>query len=118
MKTTFEPEYIPSDGDIANLSSMVAMPGFQVLNRLMRSECDKLIMALINADPGSSDEILAKHGIARAASVFYDGIINTINECIDIHRSASREKDSKINPIDPTEGLIDIGDKWPDEDGF
>ena len=82
--------YKPQDGEIQHLMQMLAMPGYQVLQKIITGEIDQFSVDLLNVDPSSDryeTEVRAKHSIALAAGMFYQrlqekiaGYVNRLNE--------------------------------------
>lgn len=103
----FDPEVNLDHTDRAYLVAIASMDGYKVLNRLMRAEVDKFIVAQINADPADEAAVLAAHRMAKAAAQFYTGLTNRVNEEIVQYTNAPRDTDK---PVDATEGLIDLGE--------
>lgn len=104
---SFDPELRLEGVELAHLSVLAAMPGYRVLHRILRSEVDKFIISLINADGSDDAEILARHRLAKAASQFYQGATDRINEIIMHYRSAAAVD---MKPVDVTENVLDLGD--------
>jgi hypothetical protein len=92
--------------DRAQLVQLYAMEGYKVLHRLMRSEVDKFILAMINADPANPKEVLSRQRLAKAAAQFYEAITQRVNEEITLYTAQTRAGDK---PVDVTEGLLDLG---------
>jgi hypothetical protein len=106
MESSFNPELTLNHSDRGHLVQMAAMPGYAVMHQIFRSEIDKFIVALLNARPAEHQEVLAAQLMAKAAAQFYEGITDRINEEIVQYSGAVRVTD---RPVDPTEGLLDIG---------
>src|SRR5258706_1213987 len=85
----------------------MSMDGFKVLHSIMRSECDKFIVAMINANPAEPREVLAKQALAKAAAQFYTAVTNRFNEERSIYTNAPHQNDK---PLDSTEGILDLGE--------
>jgi hypothetical protein len=90
----------------AELAQMTLMPGYKVLHKLMRSQVDQFIVAMINADPAEPEDVLAKQVTMKAAAQFYQGITNRVNHETTLYTHAPRETDK---PVDVTEGVLDMG---------
>lgn len=110
--------------DQADLAATCATPGYGILHRLMRSEVDKFVLALINTEQGDKEEVYSAFLVSKAAAQFYQGVTNRINQEV-IQYTASQGRDS--SPIDGTEGILDIGElasnsqdfaTQPEEDGI
>lgn len=73
----------------------------------MRTEVDKFVVQLINADPSNQQEVISSHLLAKAAAQFYQAVTDRVNEEITQYMAAPRKTDK---PIDVTDGLLDLGD--------
>lgn len=98
----FDPDVQLEHSDRAALIQVTAMEGYRVLHRLMRSEVDKFIVAMINADPSKREDVCARQVLAKAAAQFYEAITNRVNEEITQYVNAPRPGDK---PIDSAAGL-------------
>lgn len=101
----FEPEIHLDHADRAQLVHLTTTEGFKILNRMMRAEVDKFVLAHINADAGDESAVLASHKVAKAAAQFYEGIISRVNEEVALYASSPKVGEK---PVDVTEGLIDM----------
>jgi len=61
--------------------------GFVILQRIMEDELRLLNQKLINTEVSSSVEVLANHSLAKAAGMFYAGILQRIKEEITLANS-------------------------------
>lgn len=103
----FNPEITLSHDQRALVAHTIATPGFVFINKIMRAEVDKFIVDLINADESDEKTVVAKHRLSKAAAQFYEMVLSRINmESSQFMRDAGQPTD----PIDPTEGLIDLGE--------
>lgn len=102
----FAPELSLDRVDRAHLVQIATTEGFRVLQRIMRTEVDRFILAGINADPADEAEVLSAHRMAKAAAQFFQGVTDRINEEILQFNSAAMANDA---PIDVTAAL-DLGD--------
>lgn len=93
--------------DRAHLNVLVTMEGFKVLQNIMESEVEKFKVALLNANPSKHDEVIAAHQLAKAAAMFYAGVVKRLNSELELYRNSPKASDK---PIDATEGLIDLGE--------
>jgi hypothetical protein len=101
-----EPQLQLGHTDRAHLVAIYAMEGYKVLNRIMRSEVDKFVVDVINADPAEPKKVLSKQLVMKAAAQFYAGITDRVNEEVTLYTSQPRPGDK---PVDMTEGLLDLG---------
>lgn len=104
--SVFAPELQLDPTDRAHLVQIATSEGFRVLQRIMKAEVDKFVLAQINADPSNEAEVLAAHRMAKAAAQFYQGMTNRINEELLQFNHIARANDV---PIDATEQLLDLG---------
>lgn len=102
-----DPEFRLSHGERAQLAAIVPHPGFHIYQRLMRSEVDKFIVAMINANPAEPQEVLTKHLLAKSAAQFLEGVSHRVTEEVEQYTHAPRATDK---PKDITEGILDLGD--------
>lgn len=64
----------------AALVSILDMPGWFALQKLMLLEIHRFDLALKNADAANEKSVLAAHVISKAASQFYVQIISRLNK--------------------------------------
>jgi len=62
------------------LISTTQTEGFKVILKLMEAECDTFRVLLDNADPDNEKDVLAKHILRKAAAMFLQGVVNSINQ--------------------------------------
>ncbi len=105
--STFEPELALTHIERAHLVSMASTEGFHILNRIMRSQVDKFVMAQTNTDPVNETAVLSAHRMAKAAAQFYQMFTDRVNEEMLQYSHAPKAGDK---PVDVTEGLLDLGD--------
>ena len=89
----------------AHLSVLVTTDGFKIMQKLMEDEVKKFNLLLINAS--NTDDIIAKHNLAKAAAQFYQGVIDRVNQEVLVYHKAPKSTDK---PLDMTSGLLDLGD--------
>lgn len=106
MDRSYNPELALDHSDRGHLVQMASMPGYQVFHQLCRSEVDKFIVSLINAKPSEPAEVLSAQLLVKAAAQFYEGITDRVNEEIVQYTGSIK---TNVYPVDPTEGLLDIG---------
>ena len=97
--------YKPQDNEIQHLMQLLAMPGYQVLQRVMMAEIDGFQIDLMNVDPSSDKyeaEVRAKHNIALAAGMFYA----RLNERISGYVNRMTEKNAPAVLPDSTEEVF------------
>lgn len=107
MEVGFNPEVILSHDQRAQLAHTIATPGFVFINAIMRSEVDKFVIDLINVDENDEKGVVAKHRLSKAAAQFYQLVINRVNAEA---QQFMHDSGSPSEPIDPTEGMIDLGE--------
>jgi hypothetical protein len=112
----FNPEFTLDHADRGQLSQTLASPGWLIVEKIMRSEVSKFIIDLINAPEGNDVAVVAKHRMSKAAAQFHTGVVRRINSEIQQY-AATQGKSSP--PIDPTEGLVDLGEfAQPNDEEF
>jgi hypothetical protein len=111
----FQPVLELEHGERAQVFETVRTPGFQIINAILRNEVDKIILAMVNTPVEDDSAVLAKHKLAKAAAVMYAGMIERVNEEVAGYVGAIKPSGA---PVDPTEGLLDLGDLTDEEVGF
>lgn len=102
----FSPDIQLEYTERALIAQTVATQGYAIIHRIMRSEVDKFIVNLINADEDDEQAIVAKHKLAKSAAQFYQAVTDRINHEVHQYVAATQQNGP---PVDPTEGLIDMG---------
>lgn len=74
-----DPDMQLEDSERADIVSILETPGWFAVRKLMEIEIRKFDLALKNADPADQKDVLAKHVLSKAASMFYAQIINRLN---------------------------------------
>jgi hypothetical protein len=93
--------------DRAALSDTCNTPGFKVMQRIFEDEVQKFFTVLMNLPSGTKD-VLESQRVARTAAQLWQGGIDRINA--EVHYlSEELRAEKKEGPIDPSEGLIDLG---------
>jgi hypothetical protein len=75
-----DPEQDLNEAERAALASYVQTPGFHAWHKLMQIECAKFDLALKNTNPADRESVLAAHVMSKAASQFFAGLLNRVNE--------------------------------------
>jgi hypothetical protein len=75
-----DPEQELNEAERAALASYVQTLGFRALHKLMQIECAKFDLVLKNTSPADREKVLAAHVMSKAASQFFAGLINRVNE--------------------------------------
>lgn len=91
-----DPETQLDEAERASVVSILDLPGFHALQKLMLIEIAKFDLALKNADPADNKKVLAAHVIAKAASQFYTQIIDRLNGERDYFRGSHNQP--KVQP--------------------
>lgn len=103
----FAPDLQLDDADRAHLVQIASTEGFKVVQRIMKTEVDKFVLAAINADPADEAAVLTAHRMVKASAQFYQGVTNRINEEQLLHfNNMFKHNDT---PVDATEPLLDLG---------
>lgn len=109
MENRFNPDLMLDHNERGLLAQLLSMPGYEVMHKVFRSEVDKFFVALINADPANTNEVVAKQITAKAAAQFYTAITGRLkNEVVDYVSSAPRLPEV-IRDI--TDDLLDFDDQ-------
>lgn len=107
MEARFDPEITFTHDQRAQIAHTIATPGFEHINRILRSIVDRFVLDLINVDEDDDNAVLGKHKLSKAAAQFYESAVSRINwESQQFMRDAS----GPVEPTDPTEGSIDLGE--------
>lgn len=88
--------YRPNATERAQLAGFYNQPGFQVLQNIFESQIAQLQLDMINEDPVQEKKVLAKHNLAKAAAVFYQRVIDLIND--EIRNHVAIEEGTKVQP--------------------
>lgn len=88
--------YRPNATERAQLAGFRNQPGFQVLQNIFESQISQLQVDMINANPVDKETVLAKHNMAKAAAVFYQRVVDLIND--EVRNHAAIEEGTKIQP--------------------
>jgi len=75
-----DPELQLNQSERASLVAYLRTEGFAALQKLCVLQIAEFDLALKNTDPSEEKKVLAAHVISKAASQFYAGLINRINE--------------------------------------
>lgn len=84
----------------AHLAAWIGEESFRIVQRIMEDQVKTFNLDLVNAT--KTEDILAKHNIAKASAVFYQRFINRLNEEITLYRASPRPNDK---PLDITSNL-------------
>jgi hypothetical protein len=103
-----EPELKLEPAEKAYLVSLVSMHGYKVLHRVIRSECDKFITALLNTPPDDTKKVLANFTMAKTAAMLYTQWTQRVNNIIEEYTHTPKASDA---PVDITSGILDLGDE-------
>jgi hypothetical protein len=99
----FNPEIHLERAEQSALASIVAQPGFAVLQKICRACVDSFVVSWINKD--TEEEVIRAHSRAKVSAQFYTLMLNHINEQVD----AYVHDQPQTKPLDVTENL-DIGE--------
>lgn len=91
--------------DRANIVATVHTDGFKALQKVFEIELEKFQQKALNSDPANVATAMANLSMARAATLFYQGIVDRINNEVTIYQNAPRASDV---PVDATEGVLDL----------
>lgn len=92
-----------SDVQRGLLVGLTKLPAFEVLKHIFEEELEEMNIELLNVASGDEKTIVAKHHMAKAATMFYARAMNRIlNE---ESMFGSKVEESKVQP-DLTEALL------------
>ena len=112
MEGEFDPDIEFSGEERNDLASVMAMPGFRVIWKLMKSSVDHFGNNLMNVATGNDDQVLAKHRDWKVAGQFATILATLMSREKEIYLSSRPDP----TPIDAAEGL-DMGEfTQPGED--
>jgi hypothetical protein len=80
------------DQDRSLLSSYVKQQGFDILQKLMEDQVRKFNFKLLNTDPADERKVLAAHYLAKAVAQFYQGLIERLEQELQIEVFNNRNK--------------------------
>ena len=85
----------------AILCSYVKTEAFHILQELMEQEVRLMNIKLLNTDSSNPAEILANHATAKGAAMFYAGLMQRLQEILQIDQSFNSSLGSPANPEVP-----------------
>src|ERR1035441_2296838 len=80
------------DQDRSLLSSYVKQQGFDILQKLMEDQVRRFNFKLLNTDPADERKVLAAHYLAKAVAQFYQGLIERLEQELQIEVYSNRNK--------------------------
>jgi hypothetical protein len=80
------------DQDRSLLSSYVKQQGFDILQKLMEDQVRKFNFKLLNTSPADEREVLAAHYLAKAVAQFYQGLMERLEQELQIEVFNNRNK--------------------------
>jgi hypothetical protein len=99
--------YKPQDSEIQQLQQLLAMPGYQILQKIQMGEIDQFQVDLMNLDPDDAEfdkKARTRHNLALAAGMFYQRVTNKIAG--HINRLNEKHNQPQVLP-DVTSDLLD-----------
>ena len=78
--------------DRSLLSSYVKQQGFDILQKLMEDQVRKFNFKLLNTNPSDERAVLAAHYLAKAVAQFYQGLIERLEQELQIEVFNNRNK--------------------------
>lgn len=99
----FNPEVNLDRAEQAALASIIAQPGWAVVQKIGKACVDQFVVQWINQV--KEDDVIRTHKHAKVAAQFYTSLLNNIKFEVEkyIHTQP------QIKPLDPTE-VLDIGE--------
>jgi len=95
--------YRPSDSEIAQLMSILQMPGYAILQKIMVGQVDQFQVDLLNVDPCDKEydsKVRTHHLLALSGGMFYQRVTDTVATYV---REFSDKRDQKQVLPDMTE---------------
>jgi hypothetical protein len=90
-----------SERDGAILSSFIKTEAFHLLQKLMEQEVRLMNIRLLNTDTSNPQEILSNHAVAKGAGMFYVGLMQRLQEVLQVQMSSASTVGSPANPEVP-----------------
>lgn len=103
-----DPELELNDLEQAQLATLVNSQGWPVLKKVMQSKVEQFNVDLLNVSNAKTEEIVAKHAIAKAAAMYATMLITEL-ESIKL-LLVNRLKQADEEPEDYTQGILDMDD--------
>jgi hypothetical protein len=69
------------------LAGYIHTEGFKLIQQMIEDEIKLFNQRLVNTDPTSSDEVLSRHRMVKAAGMIYQGLLQRIEEEITLLRN-------------------------------
>lgn len=108
---TFMPDFQPNAQECASLHEIYRQPGFQVLQRMFRSQVDMFAKAAMNLPLDTPDSVVAAHHRqAKAAVQFYAGVAEQIDIALNTFRFQSQAPMQPEDAKDDTSEVLDLDD--------
>ncbi len=85
----------------ALLCSYVKTEAFHILQDLMEQEVRLMNIKLLNSDSASPQEILSNHALAKGAGMFYAGLMQRLQEILQIESTFGSNVGTPANPEVP-----------------
>jgi len=85
----------------ALLCSYVKTEAFHILQELMEQEVRLMNIKLLNTDSANPQEILANHAVAKGAGMFYAGLMQRLQEILQIEQTFNSNVGTPANPEVP-----------------
>ena len=80
------------DADRSLLSAYVKQQGFDILQKLMEDQVRKFNFKLLDTSPADERKVLAAHYLAKAVAQFYQGLIERLEQELQIEVYNNRNK--------------------------
>jgi hypothetical protein len=97
----------------AHLAQWLTEDSFKIVQKLMEDEVKKFSLNLLNAS--NTEDIIARHNLAKAAAQFYQGFINRISQEVLVYTQSPRSTDKPVDVTAPLLDLDDIAEAMADE---
>ena len=80
------------DTDRSVLSAYVKQQGFDILQKLMEDQVRRFNFKLLDTDPSDERKVLAAHYLAKSVAQFYQGLIERLEQELQIEVFNNRNK--------------------------
>jgi hypothetical protein len=100
----FNPDIELDRSEQSALASIIAQPGFKVIQKIGKACVDQFVVDWINQV--KEEDVIRAHHHAKVAAQFYTMLVSRIKNEVDTYINTQPEE----TPVDVTEGILDIGE--------
>jgi hypothetical protein len=116
LNSPFNPDIELTPVERVDLASVVAMPGFTVIRKLIKASIDHIGLNLLNTPSSDRERVITNHISWKVAAQIYTVFINIINRESEKFSASVAARNSKI--IDPIGEELDFGDTLENKEEF